>query len=190
MSTEIMVIVSFLLVVLGFWGYTRWASYTASAVLEGPAQGAAMVYFERGNVPFRVGRLGAKIHETRAPGQYLEAVTLWRASLTSAGPRVDAPWVAALLTHERGEVQAWLTKEHISPEELATLQAKLEKISPQLSERETAVLEQLTSYEGLMALGEMQEHTLYALFSELHALGANDIGLAEQGIDNWMKPYH
>lgn len=189
MATEITLIASFVLAILGYWGYTSWASNKANEVLEGPAHGAAVVYFDRGEVPFRLARLGAQIQETRAPGRYLEALKLWSASLHPAARRDDAPWVKALVAQEREEALAWLAKEKVSPDEVTALQQKLEKISPQLSDRETAVLEQLTSSQGLWALGKMQEHTLEALFAKLHDLGASDRGLKEHGLSNWMQAY-
>lgn len=172
-------------IALSMIGYSFWAEHAARKVLEGPAVGADAIYYDTAHSFDRLGRLAAEVHETRSPGSFLRALDQWADALDPQTKRKSAQWVTDLKAKQRDEVLTRLAKQKITPEQILNLQSKMRKISPQMSDSETAVLDQLTSFTGMMDLAMIQMETSKSLFSKLHDLGARDVGLAQLDMRNW-----
>jgi hypothetical protein len=180
-------LLSFAVSAVAFVGYIEWQKHTAEKLLAGPANGAEQVYHSQGYGVLPLLRLAVEVEETRAPGRYLAALHKWTEALNPSTRAGDAPWVATLKAEEQKQVLAWVAEHKVSPTDIDQLKPKLQKISPQLSEKETLILEQLTSFSGMQALGDIHEKTVQHLFAKLYEMGATDTGLSEVGLENWKK---
>jgi hypothetical protein len=164
-----------------------WQKHVAQKVLAGPARGAEAFYYETSNAPARLGMLAARAFETRAPGSYLNILNKWTEAMAPNSHADEAAWVTKIRVAQHQQVVDLLAKYKTSPDQISSLQSKLEKISPQLTENETALLSEITSFSGVMDLADVEIKSSKMLFAKLHELGASDNGLAGAGLENWSR---
>jgi prepilin-type N-terminal cleavage/methylation domain-containing protein len=134
----------------------------------------------------RIGRLAAEATDTNAPGHYRKVVYIWQkfTKTPTATYMTDSEkqWLISIKERESAEVVKYLTSIGISTDELDVLGAKLENISPALTDEETAKLKKLVEYGAIADLSRFHEASLVMIIHNLETLGASKSALRDNGI--------
>lgn len=177
---ELIVVILLLGALIAHWAIQPYERNKTKKMLDA-LPGVCSAYFDRVGALDRTFRLSAEIYQTKTPGQYQRMLGFWLRAAKEPEPmyggKPKPSWLMELEKQEQAQVLDALRTAGIAVDELSALHAKLDKISPQLSDAESAAVMRAAEpvYSGL--LGMARQETADKIVLRLQELGASTGGL-------------